>query len=151
MIEESYPYRTDSEKEVYFFESIGPKGQIGKMIQFDFMGENTWNLAFGDRLDGHHFDDSANSNNGDLVKIMATVAETIRVFSERWPNRMIHIQPLDEKRKRLYNAIFSRHFHHIEADFYIFGELAAQLHSYRPERIFDRFLLVSKSATFVKN
>lgn len=44
-----YEYSTESELNVFEFESIGPKGRIVKLVQYTEMNINGYfNLAFGD-------------------------------------------------------------------------------------------------------
>ena len=55
-------------------------------------------------------DDIVVTNNYDVAKVMRTIAKIVYVFFEHYPERTVYIEPVDEKRKRLYNLIFQRHF-----------------------------------------
>ncbi len=92
---EKYQTETDQTKLEYTFLSIGRK-IIKKKIMYEkfenpeYIGlpSNTlvYNLGFGD-LDEHTggIDDKTTSNNGDMDKILATVAETAFNFWENYP------------------------------------------------------------------
>jgi len=143
MIQESYPLQSDDNREVFAFESIGNKGRIAKIIVFDLIVDDIWNLGFGDQQsDG--WDDEVISNNGDLVRVISTVAQAALLFSKKWPERRILINPVDEKRKRLYNAIFKRRQNEISQYFEITGSTEHGVQRYEPQILFNLFLLSPK-------
>lgn len=145
MIHESYPLITDEKREVFIFESVGPKGRVRKVVIFDQIRADLWNLGFGDLLE-HGWDDFVITNNGDLVRVISTVAQAIYQFSERWPERRILINPVDEKRKQLYNTIFKRRHQEVSDLFEIKGIEGETLRSYEPHILFDVFLLIRKKS-----
>jgi hypothetical protein len=64
----------------YAFISTGKK-RIQKVVEFSDVGiKNTFNLGFGDLLPDGTIDDLANSNNGDIVKILASVISIVKDF-----------------------------------------------------------------------
>jgi hypothetical protein len=64
------------------FESVGLK-TIPKKILYQKTNRNPfYNLALIDVLDDGTFDDKIESKNGDMEKIMATVAQTLPLFFE---------------------------------------------------------------------
>lgn len=138
MIEETYPLKADPSLVEFTFESIGPKGRIEKIIQFTPFGDGRWNLGFADRRDDK-WDDEVVSNNGDLVRVISTVACAAYLFSKKWPKRQIFISPVDEKRKRLYNSIFKRHFQTISATFLILGIDELGIRPFEPAYFYDEF------------
>jgi hypothetical protein len=75
----------------YEFTSEGPKGSIVKMIKYTEKGyQNVYNLGFGDKLkDEDDFDDAVITDNKDSVRILATVAATIFLFTEKYPNAFV--------------------------------------------------------------
>lgn len=143
MIHESYPLITDEKREVFIFESVGPKGRVRKIVIFDQIRADLWNLGFGDLLE-QGWDDAVITNNGDLVRVISSVAQATYKFSEKWPERKILISPVDEKRKQLYNTIFKRRYHEIMAIFEIKGLQGKKLQNYDPHTYFDLFLLSRK-------
>ncbi len=55
----------------YSFVSKGRKGAIEKVVEFSPTSEkNILNLGFGDLLSDGTLDDTANTNNGDIVKCL---------------------------------------------------------------------------------
>ncbi len=145
MIGETYNLKPDENFEVFEFESVGLQGRISKVIVFSFYYENTWNLGFGDqKMDGNNWDDKVVSNNGDLVRVISTVAKAVYDFSDKWPNRQILIVPVDERRKKLYNRVFQKHVQEIPPEFEVLGFRNQKLQDYSPILFFDWFLLSRK-------
>ena len=107
MIKESYNCFEFNNKTEFFFASEGTQGKILKGIVFTYIGNNLWNLAFGDVNYGD-IDDSVISNNHDIIKLINTIAKVVYDFSNEYPLRHIIIQPVDEKIKKLYNHVFRR-------------------------------------------
>jgi hypothetical protein len=143
MIRESYPLNIETSETVFKFDSIGTKGIIKKIICFENAGDDYWNLGFGDETE-NDWSDVNISNNGDIFKVMETVAQATLIFSNRFPERIIVINPVDFKRKRLYNSIFRRRNVEISALFTIYASLNDDFFEYRAKIEFDFFLLVKK-------
>jgi hypothetical protein len=146
MFTESYNYVTLPKKPLYLFLSEGQQGKILKGIVFTPIGKNLWNLAFGDVID-NDINDSVISNNHDFIKLFGTIAKVTYAFSEQFPSRQIYIEPVDEKRKKLYNHIFRRHYEDIALVFHIKGIYQGVEEDYSPEKFYDIFRLKRK---FVK-
>jgi hypothetical protein len=91
MTQTAYPYRKVRSKR-YHFISVGKK-RIEKVVEFIALGGNIFNLAFGDLLPNGTIDYRANSNNGDIVKVLATV-----------------VTKLYARILRTYYSVFSREF-----------------------------------------
>jgi hypothetical protein len=144
----SYPFLHNQEKWYFEFESIGSKGVITKIVLFTKIKNRLWNLGFGDKLEDD-WDDEVISNNGDLIKVIATVAAIANDFSEKWPARVIFIDPVDEKRKSLYNAVFKRNQTEIEQTFQILGFYRKHWRPFDAQKMFDKFQISRKSTNFV--
>jgi len=118
-----YNYRSESSLQFYEFISEGPKGLIKKMVIYtETTTENVYNLGFGD------YDESTNgindlsvTNNGDSLKVLATVASTVYAFTERHPNSWILATGSTSVRTRLYRMGITNNLTEIEADFIVFG------------------------------
>lgn len=118
-----YNYRSESSLQVYEFISEGPKGLIKKLVIYtETTSENVYNLGFGD------FDESTNgindlsvTNNGDSLKVLATVASTVYAFTERHPDAWILATGSTSVRTRLYRMGITNNLAEIETDFIILG------------------------------
>jgi hypothetical protein len=99
-----YEYLTEGNAELYKFTSVGPNGEIKKLVVYSPMLEkDVYNLAFGDYDETtDSIDDKVVTNNDDSQKVLATVASTLYVFTEKHPNVWIYAAGSTEARTRLY-------------------------------------------------
>ena len=67
------------EKIEFHFISVGSKGSIEKVIEFQQTSLKFWNLGFGDAKEGDWEDDII-SDNGDLRKVLQTVTNSVHLF-----------------------------------------------------------------------
>lgn len=104
----------------YLFISEGRK-RIAKGVDFVQIGENTVNLCFGDLLPDGSIDDMAISNNGDIVKVMATVVDIVRSFCSQYPSIQVYIEGSTELRTRLYTRMLKTYYLDIDKEFAIAG------------------------------
>lgn len=118
-----YLYKSEDCLRVYEFISEGPKGLIKKMVQYTYTGtENVYNLAFGDyNEETKTIDDFSITNNGDSIKVLATVASTVYAFIEKHPNAWIFATGSSNVRTRLYRMGITNNLEEIKADFDIYG------------------------------
>lgn len=100
---EKYQTTNESDGLKYFFDSIGKK-TIKKVVQYQQLLPHhvielglsshieVYNLAFGDLIEGiNDFSDQTTSNNGDMDKILSTVANTAFNFLGILPKRFYTI------------------------------------------------------------
>ena len=145
MIKDTYVYYPAQDRLFFIFRSEGTKGAISKIIFFTRLEKkNEWNLAFGDLKDGD-MDDSVISNNQDALKIMRTVAKATVEFFNTYPESILHIKPVDEKRRKLYNYLFQKNFEEIDSLFNIRGVIGKRSSSYVPIKFYDSFKITLKS------
>ena len=144
MVKDAYLYTGLNRKTRYFFISEGENKRIVKTVVFSPLGNRLWNLGFGDLQYSGYIDDSVVSNNDDLIKVISTVAKIAYEFSDKYPLRRIQIKPVDEKRKRLYNHVFRRHYDTIDANFDIIGINEQERETYSPKKNYDIFELNRK-------
>ncbi len=91
---DKYQLKSGQELLSYEFISEGPKGLIGKRIQFTLVNRNNvYNLAFGDKnaVTGE-IDDLEISNNGDSEKVLATVVSALYAFCDWHPEAPVQGQ-----------------------------------------------------------
>ena len=139
-VEKAYNTQPTKAKTLFLFNSIGGAGSIEKFVMFQDVGFNRFNLAFGDVAKGQ-FDDSAISNNRDVLSVLSTVAKCVHEFLEAYPGAEILIVPVDAKRAMLYNFVFKRRFPEITVNFEVVGLVGSKKEVYSPERDYDSFLL----------
>lgn len=127
---EKYHLKSDSTLSYFEFISIGSKGAIRKMIEF----QNTstpglYNLAFGDKHpETNEIDDLAISNNGDTQKILATVVAALYAFFDRNPEAIVYATGSTPARTRLYRMGITKFYDEIQNDFYLYGQLGNKLY-----------------------
>jgi hypothetical protein len=105
----------------YFFVSVG-RQRIAKVVEFLPLGRsNSFNLAFGDLRPDGSIDDKNVSNNGDIRKVLTTVIEILRQFTESEPDAMIYIEGSTVERTRLYTRILTTYYPLFSKEFSIVG------------------------------
>ncbi len=140
MIGEHYELNPKNKKKLFYFISEESQGKILKVIGFQAVRGKIWNLYFGD-ITENGFSDAVVSNNADIYKVMNTVAVALYQFLEEYPEKVIRIVPVDDKRKRLYNIIFQRRIHEIEPNFHVFGKKRNKFEPYSPYKTHKIFEL----------
>lgn len=105
----------------YTFTSVGRK-RIEKIVDFADLGMgNVFNLAFGDLLPDGSVDDMSNSNNGDIVKVLATVISILRDFTTQNPQAHVTFTGSTEERTKLYTRILRSYYSGFSKEFTISG------------------------------
>ena len=117
-----YTYKTNESFLDYEFTSIGPRGHIRKIVRFTLIGNNVFNLAFGD-LDETtgEISDTVVTNNNDSRKVLATVAATVHDFTLKYPGVLIIAKGRTHSRTRLYRMGITNNLHEISTNFEVFG------------------------------
>ena len=118
-----YEYFTEGKAELFKFTSIVPNGEVKKLVVYSKMLENDiYNLAFGDyNEDTGSIDDKIITNNSDSQKILATVASTLYVFTNKHPNVSVYAAGSNKARTRLYRMGITTNLEAILPDFHVFG------------------------------
>lgn len=135
------PYR-------YIFKSTG-KRTITKVVEFTYTATSeVYNLAFGDLLPNDEIDDKANSNNGDIIKIFATVIDILQDFTWRNPSFIILFMGSTPLRTLLYRRILKTYYQSFRTQFLVLGVIATE---YGPKEVpFDTQSTDSYFAFLVK-
>ncbi|HEY4337684.1 MAG TPA: hypothetical protein VGM89_17345, partial [Puia sp.] len=140
-----YPIVTSQGHYVYEFVSDGPVGKIKKVIVYEPIGTNLFNLGFGDwNEDRQQTDDSTRSNNGDRDKVLATVALTAVDFTDRFPDAQLFIEGSSAGRTRLYQMGITNNLLEINERFEVKGFLATDWEAFRPGVNYQAFLISRK-------
>ncbi len=108
----------------YEFVSIGPRGNIFKIVQFK-PTENieVFNLAFGNKKADGSLDDITKDDNKDRNKILATVVLAIHLFSAEYPTKWIFFSGSTPERTRLYRMAITLNIEQLSIDYEIYGVL----------------------------
>ena len=143
MIKDSYPLLSEPMHRMYMFKSVGTQGVVNKMIVFQKIAGTRYNLSFGD-FKGGRIDDEVITNNGDLVKVISTVAQSVYLFFEHYPDASIEIEGVDDKRKRLYNTIFQRRRTEIDVYFEVKGWSDGEFMALQEGYFYEKFVIQLK-------
>ncbi len=113
---------------LYTFVSRGKNGVIPKAIALQEIDIQLYNLALLDYDEENKvWLDDSNTNNGDLSKIMATVAQTIVLFLDSNPTFCIYIEANSNSRNRLYHRIMTNY----QAEFELYFNIEASINDKR--------------------
>lgn len=105
----------------YIFISIGKK-RIAKAVDFRPLKTNNFvNLSFGDLLPNGSIDDSISSNNGDIVKVLATVVDILKHFTTQHPETLIFFAGSSDERTKLYTRILKTYYIPFGKEYAIYG------------------------------
>jgi hypothetical protein len=118
-----YQYRSEELLLFYEFISEGPKGLIKKVVEYTQTStENVYNLGFGDYDETtKSINDISVTNNGDSLKVLATVASTVYAFTEKYPHAWILATGSTSVRTRLYRMGITNNLAEISKDFIVLG------------------------------
>ena len=118
-------YKYSAEKELMYFEffSVGPKGQVKKLIEFSETNvKDVYNLAFGDFDEKtQRISDRVVTNNGDSLKVLATVASSVYAFTTERPDAWVFATGSTAVRTRLYRMGLTNNLAEISKDFHVYG------------------------------
>lgn len=132
---------------VYEFVSQGPKGDVKKVVMYSHTGiTDLFNLGFGDKngVTGE-LDDRVVTNNGDSLKVLATVASTVYLFTNLFPNALVGAVGSTAARTRLYRILISNNLETIRRDFEVYGFLDGDWKTFSADTNYLAFLLKRKS------
>ncbi|MDQ2771176.1 MAG: hypothetical protein M3Y54_11830 [Bacteroidota bacterium] len=135
MITDRYTFETAPDLLTFEFESIGPKGKIAKVVRYTEINvRGFYNLGFGDKdPQSGYISDLSVTNNSDSQKVLATVARTLYLFTERYPEAVVLATGSTLARTRLYRMGITNNLVDIEQDFVVLGLTTAS--SWEPFRI----------------
>ena len=106
----TYPVEIEDDN-IFYFLSIGKNGIILKMVEIAEIQEGIYNLGFGDyNFTTESVDDKANSNNGDIEKVLATIFGIMIDFLNKNPNKTIFFAGSTPFRTQLYQRIVNTYF-----------------------------------------
>lgn len=117
-----YKFTESSQGKVFKFLSIGSKGSIKKVVQFqETLVDNVYNAAMADEIDEYlHYE--RQSNNGDILLIFSTLAAIIKRFSFLHPDAVILITSNDPQRIKVYQWRLNRAVQELSTKYDFFGQ-----------------------------
>ncbi|MCW3110499.1 MAG: hypothetical protein JWQ09_5005 [Segetibacter sp.] len=141
-----YEYSTEGEAALFKFTSEGPKGSIKKLVVYSQMLEpDIYNLAFGDyNEETEAIDDSIITNNNDSQKVLATVASTLYVFTDKHPNVWVYATGSNSARTRLYRMGITTNIEEVLEDFEVFGLSDDTWQEFEKGKEYEAFLVKRK-------
>jgi hypothetical protein len=142
-----YNYFTRNNYQDYEFYSEGPNGRVKKVVMFAKMQDDpiVYNLAFGDEdPETGIISDSVATDNKDTMIVLATVANTINDFCNRYGNHYIFAIGSTASRTRLYQIGISSIMDQISDEFEILGSKNGILYSFERNVNYDSFLVKRK-------
>ena len=142
MNEPVYTIEFDSISNQYFFESIGQKGSIFKVVIFTEFQNNVFNLGFGDYdLKTKQIDDTKVSDNGDMPKVLATVVSIVFHFLEKNPMAYIFFEGSTKSRTRLYQIAINQYYNAFSEYLELFGLTNGNPESFQKNKPYESFLI----------
>lgn len=137
----------------YTFYSDGPRGRILKVIQFKLYQAHPdviFNISLGDLDEStNEIDNNVISDNGDALKILRTVAESIIRFCRRYPQCWVLIRGNTPARNRLYRMRIVDRLGEIEKRCKIYGVIGANVVDFCKDEAYNGFLVKAvKNANF---
>lgn len=146
-----YQYRSEELLLFYEFISEGPKGLVKKVVEYtETSTKNVYNLGFGDYDETtKSIDDLSVTNNGDSLKVLATVASTVYAFTEKYPQAWILATGSTSVRTRLYRMGITNNLAEISEDFIILGYNSEEnWEEFISGEDYEAFLLTKKDNKF---
>jgi hypothetical protein len=108
----------------FYFISEGKKGIVEKVVHYDEIAVGVFNLALADRNPiTSQWDDEVVTDNDDTEKILATVIDTVYIFTTANPTAYIYAKGSTHSRNRLYRRSITKYLEQALKDFIIWGEL----------------------------
>lgn len=143
---EKYPLISDDDLTYFEFVSVGPKGHIQKLIEFQITSTpNLYNLAFGDKDPlTDELDDLSITNNGDTEKVLGTVVKALYAFFVKHTDVMVYASGSTPARTRLYRIGLTKFYDEIQKDFYVYGQIGDSLYVFEKGKEYDGFLAQRK-------
>jgi hypothetical protein len=141
---EPYPLEANDSETIFYFKSIGVKGEINKKIEFSPLEKGFFNLSLAD-IDPET--GQANyeiaSGNDDIYTVMATILAAIYRFTAAYPDKTVVFRGNSPSRNRLYRMAISLNYHFLESDFEVYGLTEKGLVRFNSDLNFE-FLFIKK-------
>ena len=128
--------------QIYTFISEGKQGKILKMIRFQEIDESMFNLGFGDFIQSTwQVDDKVVSDNGDMVKVLATVLEILDIFLNENPEISVFNTGSSPSRVRLYQIAITTNLSSLSKKYLISGFREGGWEDFQKNISYEAFLV----------
>lgn len=163
MNKDIYTFLNLEEDFIYVFVSEGIRGNILKAVLISPLPYHPeqhfnplFNLGFGDitgRNEGWFLDDSVRSGNGDMPKVIATVARIAMEFLRKHPDCALSFQGYNDQKSVLHgknhrNVLYQRginsNWSELSAEFAFWGDKAGHVEQYIVGNQYDQILVKLK-------
>jgi hypothetical protein len=146
MLNPVYDIEVTEDRTQFEFISEGNNGKFTKVVVIaETNYHNLYNLSLTDYdATTNSFDDLSVSNNGDTLKILATVAQCIVYFLEQYPNARIYATGSTLSRNRLYRMGISSNYDLIEKEYIVLGQTNQSWVFFSKNTNYDAFLITKK-------
>jgi hypothetical protein len=140
-----YEFEVNEDAFRFYFESVGPKGIIPKIIVYRHTTiPEFYNLTMGDTKDDGSIDVYAESKNNDMEKILSTIIQTMFAFFAFHPKAKIIFTGSTPSRTRLYQIALAKEFRKIEPLLKILGWYNGQLEPFIVNKNYEGFVISKK-------
>ena len=141
-------YHIDSSPDFLDFEfiSVGSKGSVIKVVRYrEINVKGIYNLGFGDKEPVSGYINDLNvTNNSDSQKVLATVARTLYLFTEQYPDVIVIATGSTAARTRLYRMGITNNLAAIEQDFFVLGLTDSDWEPFRKSVTYHAFSVQRK-------
>lgn len=146
MEEKAYSFSLARTEFRYEFFSTSTEKVVKKVVLFtETSASMVYNLALLDELENGELSDVSETNNNDLVMVMATVIQIVEEFLKIKPEYFVIFKGSDERRQRLYRIIISRELLKIQKKFDIFGGIGEDsIVNFEPNKEYDFYIIRQK-------
>lgn len=142
----NYLFHSNLSSTEFFFESIGSKGIINKVVAFQQTSVATiYNLGLADYdPTTGEIDDTIITDNGDMEKILATIFQIVLYYLSINPNHIVYFSGNSPSRTRLYRIAINHSLNELTVLVDVLGVINSQPEPFTANRAYDGFLIRKK-------
>ena len=142
MNQPTYTVKFDTDNDYYIFESVGKNGSIFKVVAFSKIQYNVYNFGFGDYdIQTKAINDESISDNGDMVKVLATVIDIALRFLTENPMIYILIEGSSKTRIQLYQRILNTYYDDLVDSHEIYDFKNGNFEEFQKNTSYESFLI----------
>jgi hypothetical protein len=140
-----YTLLANKENTRFQFQSIGKRGIFEKVILFNQISDDIYNLALLDyNPNSQQYDHLSVTDNGDMPEILTTVVKAITEFLNEYQGKEIYFEGSTPSRTRLYQIAINKIYILDYQDLIIKGLKNEEWYQFEPNVNFEGFLIKKK-------